>query len=111
VAIHEATSAELPVICTWVCGASTRLVLDGYNGALVGPGRADELARAFRRISEASDDERRRMGQASAALSRQYSPARWADTLLRRIPELRSSTGMAPWSTPLRSVVAEKWTR
>ena len=37
VVIHEAASAGLPVVCTRACGASTRLVLDGLNGAVVSP--------------------------------------------------------------------------
>ncbi|HEX6568379.1 MAG TPA: glycosyltransferase, partial [Acidimicrobiales bacterium] len=37
VVVHEAVTAGLPVVCTWVCGAASRLVLDGYNGAVVSP--------------------------------------------------------------------------
>jgi glycosyltransferase involved in cell wall biosynthesis len=96
VVVHEATCAQLPVVCTWVCGASTRLVLDGQNGVVISPDDADALAGALRRIEGASDDERRAMGALSGLLSRQYSPERWADNLLRRVPQLRQAAGLSP---------------
>jgi glycosyltransferase involved in cell wall biosynthesis len=96
VAIHEATAAGLPVVCTWVCGASTRLVLDGYNGVVISPDDPDALAEALGRIASASADERRAMGEASSLLARQYSPDRWAANLLQRIPDLRVRAGLDP---------------
>lgn len=95
VVVHEAACARLPVICTWVAGASTRLVLDGQSGAVISPDDPAALATALHRISGASDDVRRRMGEVSGLLSRQYSPDSWADNLLRRIAELRVATGLA----------------
>jgi glycosyltransferase involved in cell wall biosynthesis len=99
VVIHEATAAGLPVICSRACGASTRLVLDGYNGVVVTPGDTPAFTRALRRIHRADDAERRAMSQASASLSLQYTPKRWAENLLRRIPDLREDLGLspAPW--------------
>ena len=99
VVIHEATSAGLPVICTRVCGASTRLVLDGHNGVVVTPDDPQALAAALRRIHRSTDGDRRAMGRASQQLALQYSPKRWAQNLLRRIPELREQVGLppAPW--------------
>ena len=54
--IHEATAAGLPVVCTSVCGAASRLVLDGYNGVVVSPGDAGALARALARIAGTPDE-------------------------------------------------------
>lgn len=101
VVVHEAAAAGLPVICTHVCGASTRLVLDGFNGVVMSPGDAEAVAVALERISSATPEERRAMGVGSAALALQYSPQRWADNLLRRLPQLRSAAGLypAPWTT------------
>jgi glycosyltransferase involved in cell wall biosynthesis len=96
VVIHEATSAGLPVVCTRVCGASTRLVLDGYNGVVVTPDDPAALAGALRRIHRAGGAERLAMGRASGTLALQYSPKRWARNLLRRLPELREQVGLAP---------------
>jgi glycosyltransferase involved in cell wall biosynthesis len=96
VVAHEAAAAGLPVVCTWVCGASTRLVLDGYNGVVVSPDDAAGLAAGLARISGASDAERLAMGEASMQLARQMSPQRWASYLLGRIPELRAGIGLTP---------------
>jgi glycosyltransferase involved in cell wall biosynthesis len=99
VVVHEATSAGLPVVCTRVCGASTRLVLDGHNGVVVTPDDPAALAAALRRIHGAGAAGRRAMGRASEQLALQYSPARWAQNLLRRVPELREQVGLpsTPW--------------
>lgn len=105
VVIHEATCAELPVICTWVCGASTRLVIGDHNGVIVSPGDPAALAHALERVSRASDGTRRAMGEASGALAQQYSPRRWADSLLRRVPELRAGAGLPVPSWQLGTAV------
>ena len=89
VVVHEATSAGLPVICTRACGAASRLVLDGFNGAIVSPGNAVGLARALERVAGAGDDDRRAMGQGSMLLSRQYTPERWAQTVVAGSARLR----------------------
>lgn len=109
VVIHEATSAGLPVICSHVCGASTRLVLDGYNGVVVPHDDTEAFASALTRIHNATDDERIEMGRASSLLSLQFTPQRWAKTLLGRLPELRSLAGLdpAPWTHRHRKVETE----
>jgi glycosyltransferase involved in cell wall biosynthesis len=106
VAIHEAAAAGLPIVCTWVCGASTRLVLDGYNGALVSPDDPTGLAAGLVRIGTASDADRAAMGRASSLLAQQLTPERWASNLLDRVPALRSDAGLlpAPWASPPTAV-------
>lgn len=94
--IHEAAAVGLPVVCTRACGASTRLVLDGYNGVIVSPGNVDALTGALGRIHGLSDQERRAMGVASTSLARQHTPERWARTLLDRIPDFRAHVGLPP---------------
>ena len=96
VVVHEATAAGLPVVCSRACGASTRLVLDGYNGAVVSAGSEAGLAGALARISGAAPEQRRAMGAASLSLSLQYTPQRWAQLLLDRIPDLRAQIGLGP---------------
>jgi glycosyltransferase involved in cell wall biosynthesis len=96
VVVHEAAAAGLPVICTSVCGAASRLVLDGYNGRVIEPGDPGALARALARISTSSAAERRDMGAASRALADQFTSDRWAKLLLARIRELRALTGLDP---------------
>jgi glycosyltransferase involved in cell wall biosynthesis len=94
VVVHEATAAGLPVVCTSVVGAASRLVLDGYNGVTIPPGDADALARAFLRISSATDATRAAMSRASRTLAQQFTPERWADHLVARIHDLRALTGL-----------------
>ena len=94
VVVHEAVSAGLPVVCSRACGASTRLVLDGYNGVVVSPDSIGGLAHALARISGSSDDDRVAMGVASHELSRQFTPERWARLLISRVPELRAELGL-----------------
>lgn len=95
VVIHEAVSAGLPVVCTRACGASTRLVLDGYNGTVVSPGNVVGLSGALARLTSAPPTERRAMGAASQLLSRQYTPERWARLVVSRVPQLRAELGLA----------------
>jgi len=96
VVVHEATAAGLPVVCTSVCGAASRLVLDGYNGAVVSPGDAGALARALLRISGSDDAARLAMSQASRSLALQFTPERWARHMRGRLAEVRESAGLPP---------------
>jgi glycosyltransferase involved in cell wall biosynthesis len=102
VVVHEAAAAGLAVVCTSMCGAASRLVLDGYNGSVVEPGDPDALARALARISCSSDHERRAMSAASRGLAAQFTPARWAQLVLTRTLELRELMGLGP-SAEVRS--------
>jgi len=96
VVVHEAAAAGLAVVCSRVCGASTRLVLDGYNGAVVAADDPTGLAAGLARIHRLDDDERRAMGAASESLARQLTPQRWARNLLARIVDLRAEVGLPP---------------
>jgi glycosyltransferase involved in cell wall biosynthesis len=101
VVIHEAAAAGLAVVCTSVCGAASRLVLEGYNGAVVSPGAPDALAGALARIAAASDGDRLAMSRASRALARQFTPDRWARHLVARAAELRAMVGLPPAPVPV----------
>jgi glycosyltransferase involved in cell wall biosynthesis len=94
VVVHEATAAGLPVVTTHVTGASTRLVLDGYNGVVISHDDAPALGNALRRVHDASEERRRAMGRGSENLALQYTPDRWAANVLDRIPELREQVGL-----------------
>jgi glycosyltransferase involved in cell wall biosynthesis len=88
VVVHEAVASGLPVVCTDACGASTRLVLDGYNGRVVPARDAAALTRGLRWVSEATVDERAAMSRASVGLAAQYTPERWASYFVQRCDEL-----------------------
>lgn len=84
IVLHEATASGLPIICTTACGASLDLVRDGYNGFTVPPGNARALTDALVLVTTMPAARRQDMGQASATLSRQLTPERWADSLDER---------------------------
>jgi glycosyltransferase involved in cell wall biosynthesis len=87
--LHEAAAAGLPLIASAACGATTRLLQDGYNGILLPTGSVDALAAALTRMSHYGDDRRAEMGEASRSLARQFTPKRWAQHLTERLVELR----------------------
>jgi glycosyltransferase involved in cell wall biosynthesis len=88
VVVQEAAAAGQAVICTSTCGAASRLVLDGYNGRVVTPRRADELAAAMSWVADADPEHRKAMSVRSSELARQYTPTRWAEHLTDKCHEL-----------------------
>jgi glycosyltransferase involved in cell wall biosynthesis len=88
VVVQEAAASGQAVICTSVCGAASRLVLDGYNGRVVAPDRPEHLAEAMRWVASADPAHRAVMSQRSVELAKQYTPQRWAEHLVDRCGEL-----------------------
>lgn len=82
--VHEAAAAGMAVIVSDAVGASVHLVQDGYNGYVVETGDASELARAMLRYTSLSRNERSEMGENSHRMSLQFTPTRWAHTLLAK---------------------------
>lgn len=94
VVIHEAATAGLPVICSSACGAADRLVLDGYNGAIVAANDTASLTGAMTRLSTMDASRRAEMGRRGRVLAGQLTPGRWAEYLLERIGQLRAHVGL-----------------
>lgn len=92
--VHEAASAGMAIICTDVVGSSVHLVQDGYNGYIVGVRDAFELAQAMLRYSSLSQKARNLMGENSYRMSLQFTPNRWASTLVGNALELMTSKGV-----------------
>ncbi|MFZ0591455.1 MAG: glycosyltransferase family 4 protein [Bryobacteraceae bacterium] len=90
VAVHEATAAGLPILASSAVGSTVHLVQDGYNGFIFTPGDAGALAGILTKMTHASPEQRREMGEASRLLARQLTPARWAAYLLSRSCDLRN---------------------
>jgi glycosyltransferase involved in cell wall biosynthesis len=88
VVVQEAAASGQAVICTSTCGASSRLVLDGYNGRVVAPDKPRELAEAMHWIANADPAHRAVVSQRSVELANQYTPQRWAEHLVDRCTEL-----------------------
>jgi glycosyltransferase involved in cell wall biosynthesis len=94
VVLHEAAAAGMPIICTSTCGGAIHLVHDGYNGAVIPPGNAQELTAAMLRLSSLDDSRLRQMGEASFQLSQQFTPQLWAQRVLQDGAALRLRLGM-----------------
>jgi len=80
--VHEAVSAGLLVLASENVGAAVHLVQDNYNGYIFDNHDEEELAALMSHVSGLSDARLDAMSRASYLLSKQFSPARWADTLL-----------------------------
>lgn len=94
--VMEAMAAGRPVVATDVGGVS-ELLEDGETGAIVPPGRAQELARAMDALVEMPEERRVGMGRAGRrVLQERFALDRvmqqWSDLL----DELTSRRGMAP---------------
>ena len=90
--VHEATSAGLLVLASERVGATVHLVQPGYNGYVFDSYDAKALSRLMARVSLKDNSTLEAMSKASYELSHQYSPRRWADTLLE---EFRTRSGGA----------------
>lgn len=82
VVVHEATAAGLMILASEEVGATVHLVQDNYNGYIFDSQDVKRLAALMTHVSSLSESRLDAMSQASHRLSKQFSPARWADTLL-----------------------------
>ena len=82
VVVHEAVSAGLLILASEIVGAAVHLVQDNYNGYIFDNHDEKDLAALMSHVSGLSDARLDAMSRASYLLSKQFSPARWADTLL-----------------------------
>lgn len=88
IVVHEAAAAGMAVIASDAVGASVHLVQDSYNGYIVETGDVDELANVLLRYSSLSESERGIMGENSYRMSLQFTPKRWANTLVHKSEEM-----------------------
>lgn len=95
VVVQEAAAAGLPVLCSTASGASVHLVREGYNGFVFEPEDAEHLARLMLRVANLQAERRAEMGHASHALSKQYTPQRWARMLVDGVAEWVGETARA----------------
>lgn len=83
VVVHEAASAGLLILASDIVGAAVHLVQDNYNGYIFDCRDVKGLAALMSHVSDLSDMRLDTMSRASHLLSKQFSPVRWADTLLQ----------------------------
>lgn len=92
VVVHEAAAAGLPLILSSAVGAGVHLLRPGLNGYSFRPGDAYSLSKCMFDMHQASVTRRNRMSQVSYILSKQYTPNRWAETLITGLSSLRRSS-------------------
>lgn len=80
--VHEATSAGLIILASRAVGSVPHLVQVGQNGFVFDVGDAEELSRLMVRIGDMSDANLKYMSAASVSTSQQFTPSRWADSVL-----------------------------
>ena len=90
VVVQEAAATGLPVIVSDVCGAGVHLVRDRWNGRSFAAGDAQHLAVCLLWMHRQSDEQLAELGRNSFELSKQYTPDRWARTLLEGVEGLKS---------------------
>jgi len=93
--VHEAASAGLLILASERVGAAAHLVQSNFNGYIFDGRDVKALAALMSHVSNLSDARLDAMSGASHLLSKQFTPARWADTLLEGIDRfsLRSVHG------------------
>lgn len=89
--VHEAAAAGRLILASENVGAVTHLVQPGYNGFIFDSGDVAGLVNLMIRVAAMSDARLDDMSRASFALSRQYSPRRWTDTLLESFAHFRAT--------------------
>jgi glycosyltransferase involved in cell wall biosynthesis len=87
VVLQEAAASGLPLICSDACGASVHLLQDGFNGYLFESGNSRHLAQCMMKMAKLSSLERLQMGERSHELAKQFTPRRWAQTLIEGIQQ------------------------
>lgn len=107
VVVHEAASAGLLILASENVGSAVHLVQDNYNGYIFGGKDVRGLATLMKRVSMFPDKRLDEMSRASHLLSMQFSPSRWADTLLDVAGQLVQSA-KALTSNPFPAESGEK---
>jgi glycosyltransferase involved in cell wall biosynthesis len=82
--VNEAMSCSLPVIVTSVAGCAVDLVQDGWNGFVVPPADPSRLSAVMARFVGDSGM-RVEMGSRSRDRVEEYSPAAWAQGLVKAV--------------------------
>jgi glycosyltransferase involved in cell wall biosynthesis len=82
--VNEAMASGLPVIVTSVAGCAADLVQDGWNGFVVPPGDPSQLTAAMARLA-GDGGLRMEMGSRSRERVAAYSPAAWAEGLIKAV--------------------------
>lgn len=86
--VNEAMACGLPVILSRAAGCASDLVQNDYNGALVPASDVAVLASAMNRLAQ-QPELCRTMGARSAERIARFSPAAWAEGIVRTVETIR----------------------
>lgn len=81
VALHEMCAAGVPVIASDAVGASSNLIINGYNGFTFKNMNQDDLVKKLVILMSTSEDELKLFGKHSNILGNNITPELWAYTL------------------------------
>ena len=82
VVAQEAAASHLPLILSSACGSSVHLLRPYHNGFNFESGSVPELLHALKSMHMLKAVQRKEFGKASFEISKQYTPQRWAVTLM-----------------------------
>jgi len=80
--VNEAMASGLPVLVSRRCGCAPDLVREEENGWTFDPYNVSDMADALTRMHEASEDQRRAMGNTSRRIIADWGPERFGQGLL-----------------------------
>ncbi|MCS3650122.1 glycosyltransferase involved in cell wall biosynthesis [Salinibacter ruber] len=86
-ALVEAATSGLPVVCSDACGSAVEIVRNGYNGVRVPDEDSGALSRAFRQIQRRYDD-LPEWGRRAQRFAAPHSAERWGERWARLLRTL-----------------------
>ena len=87
--VNEAMAAGLPILVSERCGCVPELCHDGINGYSFDPFNVEQLAELMLKMSSDLIDIRS-MGEASKKIIADYTPKKWAETVVKMCKTLSS---------------------
>jgi glycosyltransferase involved in cell wall biosynthesis len=91
VVLQEAAAAGLPLICSDPVGAAVHLLQDHCNGFSFASESVAELAGCLEQVSTVPQERLAEMAHASRVMAQQFTPERWARTLVEGVAQVRAS--------------------
>ena len=88
IVVNEALCFGLPIVSSDMVGASTDLVLNGYNGYIFRAGDVDGLADSIKLVGDAPLAERRTMGDRSRGLIQDWIQRDPAESMVKQLDNI-----------------------
>lgn len=82
VVIHEFAAAGFPILSTTAAVAASTFVKDQFNGFLFNHNNPEDLLNVIEKVTRLTDDELLAMGDRSAEMATQITPATWSSAAM-----------------------------